>query len=257
MTNNKARAKRSAYFYINVLFVLFFFFLGGCFLLFAANGITGILLLPFLAANFFLVILFRKNRKDGTFRVPLIIVRIITILFAVIIFASPIIGVSFKNNKLFYPVKRAIFGYGIRSDSEWKKILPKHLPENCDEYFFRTEMSFPAQDYHPYAYLVMRCDKEQIKEYISEAKANGLEYINNEKTFGEYNFDNKTDIELYEQDINYHVTVISDYLSIPYHVFIWLSDEQKLELSTDAVVYKSGRFGCAFDESSGLCLFWA
>lgn len=257
MTNNKARAKRSVYFYINVLFVLFFFFLGGCFLLFAANGITGILLLPFLAANFFLVSLFRKNRKDGTFRVPLIIVRIITILFAVIIFVSPIIGVSFKNNKLFYPVKRAVFGYGVRSDSEWKKILPQHLPDNCDEYFFRTEMSVPAQDYHPYAYLVMRCDKEQIKEYISKAKANGLENIKNVKTFSEYNFDNKTDIELYEQDINYHVTVISDFLSIPYHVFIWLSDEQKLELSTDAVVYKSGRFGCAFDESSGLCLFWA
>ncbi|WP_028520487.1 hypothetical protein [Ruminococcus flavefaciens] len=256
MTNNKARAKRSVYFYINVLFVLFFF-LGGCFLLFAANGITAILLLPFLAANFFLVILFRKNRKDGTFRAPLIIVRIITILFAVIIFAAPILGVSFKNNKLFYPVKRAIFGYGIRSDIEWKKILPKHLPDNCDEYFFRTEMSFPAQDYHPYAYLIFRTDDQQIKEYIIEAENKGLEHIKNEKTFSEHIFENKTDIELYEQDIDYHVTVNSDYLSIPRHVFIWLSDEQKLELSTEAVVFVNGSYGCAFDESSGLCLFWS
>lgn len=256
MTKNKEKQKKTGFALLNAVIVAAFFLGGGIIFLLATIGITDMLFLPFVIVNAALGILYNIYKKNGTLKVPVIVCRVLAILMLIVLFGSPIIGVNFKDKKVMYPVKRAIFGYGVRVGDDWKKVLPDKLPKECDEYFFRTELCMVAQDYRPYAYLVIQCDEKYFQEYIDNAENHSFTKYENEKTFEDLLFESG----FVEEDLNNRYIadpVKEKYLNIPGHVLTWLSDEQILELSTETEVYLLDSFGCAFDKKSGLMIFWA
>jgi hypothetical protein len=256
MTKHKEKQKKTGFALLNSVLIAAFFLGGGIIFLLATVGITEMLFLPFFIVNAALGILYGIYRKNGAMKVPVIICRVLAIVMVIVLFGSPIIGANFKDNKVMYPVKRAIFGYGVRAGDDWKKVLPDKLPAECDEYFFRTELCMLAQDYHPYAYLVFRCDEKYFREYINNAEDHGFTKYENEKPFEDFLFESG----YAEEDLNDRCiadSVKGKYLNIPGHVLMWLSDEQILELSTETEVYLLGSFGCAFDKESGLMIFWS
>lgn len=240
---------------LNEVLVLLYFFGGGLLFSFLAAGITEKLCLPIIAANIVLVIMYKISLKTGRLKVPLNILRCIIILMLAVVFVSPFIGLGFSKNKAFYPVKRAVFGYGVRGGRNMDIFLPKRLPDECDRYYFCTQLLFPAQDYSPHACLVVSCDRGSIREYADTAVKNGFEKEQRDCTFEEYLQEKNIKTDELSNDPELKVRVMHDYLNLPYYVFD--SDSRGLTSDTEVYYCKASGSGCALDENSGIMIFWS
>ena len=257
MTNITQKQKKTGFALLNSVLAAAFFFGGGIIFLIATIGISGALFFPSVIVNIILAILYKNYKKTGRFRLPVIICRVTAILMVIVIFGSPIIGMSFSETPFMYKAKRAVFGYGVRSGENMDTFLPKDIPDNCDNYYFRTQLCFVAQDYHPNAYLAFHCDDSCFPEYMAAAERIGEKY-ENKLTFEQF-ISEKCNLESIEGlDVVQKAFVIGRYHNIPSHVISMLKDEHRNMLTPSAEVYNnfcSG--GCIFDRTTGLMIFWA
>lgn len=256
MTNITPKQKKTGFALLNSVLAVSFFF-GGIIFLIATIGITAMLLLPFIIVNAALAVFYGIYRKNGAMKVPVIFCRVTAILMVIVIFGSPIIGMSFSETPFMYKAKRAIFGYGVRSGANMDTFLPKDIPDNCDNYYFRTQLCFVAQDYHHNAYLAFHCDDSCFPEYMAAAERIGEKYVN-KLTFEQF-ISEKCNLESIEGlDVEQKAFVIGRYHNIPPHVISMLKDEHRNMLTPSAEVYNNfGPGGCVFDRTTGLMIFWA
>ena len=174
----------------------------------------------------------------------------------IVIFGSPIIGMSFSETPFMYKAKRAVFGYGVRSGANMDTFLPKDIPDNCDNYYFRTQPCFVAQDYHPNAYLAYHCDDSCFPEYMAVAGRIGEKH-EKELTFEQFLSESRIG-SIEEWDGKQKSLVIGHYHNIPPHVISMLKDEHRNMLTPSSEVYNNfGSGGCIFDRTTGLMVFWA
>ncbi|MCI5816040.1 hypothetical protein [Ruminococcus sp.] len=108
--------------------------------------------------------LVKKYNKGG----KLLIAARVLAVFALCLFYAPLLMISgFTRNQLLYPVKRAVYIHGVYGDNGayYAQLLPETLPEACSDYSFRTQGSFPAQDYHPSSFLTFYTDTATLEAY--------------------------------------------------------------------------------------------
>ena len=256
MTNINQKQKKTGFALLNSVLAYVFIFGGGMIFVIATIGISGALFFPSVIVNVILAILYNNYKKNGHFRLPVIIFRVTAILMVIVIFGSPIIGMSFSETPFMYKAKRAVFGYGVRSGENMDTFLPKDIPDNCDNYYFRTQLCFVAQDYHPNAYLAFHCDDSCFPEYMAVAERIGEKY-EKELTFEQFLSESRIG-SIEEWDGEQKALVIGHYYNIPPHVISMLKDEHRNMLTPSAEVYNNfGSGGCIFDRTTGLMVFWA
>jgi hypothetical protein len=241
----------------NAIFILWLFF-GGPLLFILTVGLSLYLLFINLAVNLVLVIFYKIYQKNGKCRTPLIITRIIAIVLVFISISIPFIPASCCYTKQMYPIQRFTYVHGVRQSAN--EILPKKLPQNISDYYFRTQLNFPAQDYSPYSYLSFYTDKDSIAELEEKCKKKGGYTTEAEMTYSEY----IADLEFTESELNDKELMLSykskylESLKFSLYVFDHLNKEKQNELDENLVVYrfKNKRHGYAFDYDSGLVVVW-
>ena len=246
----KEKKKMSGFGLLNAILVIGFFFLGGILLVLSTAGITSILIIPSIIVNALLAFFYERYKQNGTMKVPMIVSRCIAVLMFVIVFGSPFIGGGFTYTPSMYSMKRTVFVYGVRPSAS--AVLPRKLPKNVSEYFFRTGLQVPAQDYHPYADLVFRCDGNSLSEYGENAEINGLEKHSPETTLKEY-LGEDDNIMNDEVQLSY---LLAKYTDVPKDLLYHLECEDMLRFAENAEVYRSSGAGCAFDRTTGYVIIW-
>ncbi|MDE5583866.1 MAG: hypothetical protein K2J08_09190 [Ruminococcus sp.] len=222
---------------INVLIML-----GGIFFLMYTSGITTVLFEIGLPVNILLVLFYKIFKKYGRFRKTVIVLRVTAIIIFALGILAPITLMNFKHTKLMYPVKRFCYAYGVYTNFN-NYILPESMPKKCDDYLFFTQGSFPAQDYHPSAYLAFHTDSETLKKY--EEHFNSVE--NAECHTAHMPEENQFTGELMKCPEE-----------LPTHVFQRLEPEHIHDFEK-AIIYKVPSYygkGCMLDYDSGLAVFW-
>ena len=223
----------------------FLLFLGIMFFV-CASAITFMLFFIGFWVNFVLTLIYRVYKKDGRFRKAVIILRSVAVTILLLGILAPLTLMNFRNTKLMYPVKRFCYGYGVYSTNFNNNILPSFLPKKCDDYMFITQGSFPAQDYHPSAYLAFHTNTETLKKY-------------------EEHFSSLNDAELkitHMPDKEKYVAYDDSWLKrpeeLPQHVFQRLEPEHIHNFAM-AIIYIVPAYynkGCMLDYNSGLAVFW-
>ena len=255
-TDTQAEKKITGFKILNYLILLAFFICGGPFLLAATLGITAIFIIPHILSTVLCPLFYEHFKKNGTKKTPLTICRLVSVLTFVIIYISPIIGAGFTNSRGMYLPKRQVFVYGVRTSAN--DVLPHKLPKNISEYYFRTGLQMPAQDYHPYADLLFRCGTESIDGLISEVENRGM------KKTAEGSPEGFKD--LFDGDEEYEKQIMSDkdslvsvtckYLDIPNAALYQLDTDSIRHFAEHGVSYGSGFQGCAFDREAGYAVYW-
>ncbi len=234
------------------------FFLGGLFFFIPVTGLLEYIIPIFLVLSFITIILNKIYIKKGICRLPMIISFIITVIFMCVSISTPIICFTFENTKLMYPIKKAIFAYGVRVHSEATMArFPEKLPKNTEDYRFITEGCFPAQDYSPHAYLYFRTDNETIAQLEKEK---GGQVTECEMSFEEFleSYKQKSTANNYSESI---IDIKRQYLQtkgFPPIAFQFMSDDMQEQVDEDLIVYNfsSSSYGYAFDYDNGIVVVW-
>ena len=241
------------------IIVISLFFLGGFLFFFPVAGLLKYIIPIFLVLSFITIILNVIYRKTGICRLPMIISFIITVIFMCVSISTPIICITFENTKLMYPIKKAIFAYGVRVHSEATMArFPEKLPKNTEDYLFRTEGCLPAQDYSPHAYLYFRTDNEIIAQLEKECKEKGGQVTEPEMSYEEFLESRKPQ----NTATNYKESIIDikrQYLKtkgFPLIAFQFMSDDMQKQVDEDLIVYNFSGYIYAFDYDSGLVVVW-
>lgn len=162
---------------------LLMFIFGGAWLLMAGHEVTFMpsfygWMLYFIGA----IILGKKAREKGVIHTVMNIIRTagIALILSGIMLAVILLG--FEKVPLLYPVKRYIFTNGVRNIED--ELLPRSMPPLTQKggYYFRTEGSFPAQDYRPYAYLFIYTDEPALKNY-EQMMSQNISYTKTDAVF--------------------------------------------------------------------------
>ena len=260
-TNENKKLKKPTLFLILFL-ISNVIFPGWSFLLLLLPLVTLGVALPFgfiaFISTVFAIDFHDKYKNRGKCKKRFIVSTIISISCTVIVFASPFIGIKFEETKIMYPLKRAVYVMGVRSSAN--EILPKKLPQNINDYYFRTQLNFPVKDYSPYSYLSFYTDKDSIAKLEEKCKKKGGYTTEAEMTYSEY----IADLEFTESELNDKELMLSykceylESLKFPKHVFWQLSDKKQDKLDETLVVYNfdNSRHGYAFDYDSGLVVVW-
>lgn len=152
---------------------------GGMFWLISTSGISFPLFLYGIAIYVLgCVIFYIKSQHNLVCKRILIAIRIIGISMILIAYSCPLICINFEGSSIMYPVKRFIYTHGVKDDSDG--ILPIFLYGDISDYYFRTEGSFPVQDYTSFAYLAFHTSEENLKKYEEKLRENpNYEYSKN------------------------------------------------------------------------------
>ena len=232
------------------------FFLGGFLFFFPVAGLLKYIIPVFLVLSFITIILNVIYVKKGICRLPMIISFIITVIFMCVSISTPIICITFENTKLMYPIKKAIFAYGVRVHSEATMArLPEKLPKNTKDYLFRTVCCSPAQG----AYLYFRTDAETITQLEKECKEKGGQVTECEMSFEEFleSYKQKSTANNYSESI---IDIKRQYLQtkgFPPIAFQFMSDDMQEQVDEDLIVYNfNSSYGYAFDYDSGIVVVW-
>lgn len=210
-----------------------------------AIGIEAILFMIGLIVNFTLALLYEKYMLYGRFRKTVIVLRVIAVIVLASVILAPVILLNFSETKFLYPVKRFCYSYGVYSSFD-NSILPSFLPKKCDDYMFITQGCFPAQDYHPSAYLIFHTDAETLKEY--EDYFSSLDNA-------ELQITQMPDKDKYTDSDGILRKCPS---ALPLHVFGRLEPEH-IHNFENAIIYTVHSYygkGCMLDYDSGLAVFW-
>ncbi len=199
-----------------------------------------------------LPLLFEHHISTGKSKKALVIVRSAVIVLFASLYVVPIICIGFNNTKLLYSTKKRIFSSEKCSD------FPDKLPENCNDYIFRTEPQALAQDYRPCAFLAFHSDTDTMKQMENDISAKGgvvSDYSLSLEEFVEERFSYKSEIE--KEQIGTPEKYMYSYLEqkgLPIYVHSWL-ERNTLNIDMEnAVIYKNK--GCLFNYETGLVVFW-
>lgn len=249
---------------LNKIIVILYVFTGfGIFLTFTVIRIWKYLIIPFIALNAALAVLYKKNKEYGIHKKALIRVRIITILFTLLCISLPFVCISFENVRIMYQAKKIVFCYGVRAESSWNmKKFPNFLPKKCEDYYFETDCCIHAPDSSTEVYLSFYTDTESLKKlekecinknrYNSESEMNYDEYIASLNLTDEQ----KSDPEYMNYMLHSYLREIKGMYG---GVFQRLDDKKISELDENTVIYTyflSDGHGYAFDYDSGLFIMW-
>ncbi|MBQ8961024.1 MAG: hypothetical protein IJ071_07390 [Ruminococcus sp.] len=191
-------------------------------------------------------VFYRIYRKSDKCRIALWAARISFVLIAAIYAALPYIGTHFEYDKNFYVPKKLIYTYGVYSPPYTiVEMLPQHLPDDCREYKFITQLGSIAQDAHPSVYLMFYTDSDTIREY--EEFFGELPNCVRSDEIGEHDYGKYTGKYVYPKDF-------------PVHALSWLDDtyEEEFRDMRNAAVYRKTDYGigCLIDYDSGLVVYW-
>lgn len=221
----------------------FFLLMGGIWLV-CTLTISLTMIFIEIVVNFVLVSVYEKYFLYGRFRKTVITMRVIAVTALIAAIVSPIMVMKFDKTKLLYPVKRFCYSYGVYGGNK-NKVLPLFLPKKCNNYMFITQGSFPAQDYHPSAYLAFHTDSETLKEY-----ENHFDLLDS----AEHKVTHMPDKENYINDDSW----LKCPEELPRHVFQRLEHEH-IHNFEKAIIYVVPSYynkGCMLDYDSGLAVFW-
>lgn len=241
---NSTDTKHSTLSSINVLIVFMAMPFGLMFVMYT-SGIANILIEVGFWVNIVLVLFYKIYKKYGRFRKTVILLRTTAIIIFVSGLLAPVMLMKFDKNKIVYPVKRFCYSYGNYGVID-NNILPSFLPKKCDDYMFITQGSFPAQDYHPSAYLAFHTDSGTLKKY-----ENHFDSLNN----AELKVTHMPDKEDYMNNDDLRLKCPEE---LPMHVFQRLKTEHIHDFEK-AIIYTVPAYygkGCMLDYNSGLAVFW-
>ena len=240
------------------LSLLSFVLLGGAFLLILTFGISFPLFtfgiaVYILGCNF----LYIRSRYNFVYKRILNAIRIIGIAMILIAYGCPLICINFEGSSIMYPVKKFIYTHGVKSCSDG--ILPVFLYGDISDYYFRTEGSFPAQDYTPFAYLAFHTSEENLKKYEEKLRENpDYEYSKNVSLNEE---EYQAELEKYEEKYKWEAGCPQ---KMPQHVYQRLYESAGITDNLDnSVLYvvkntkasKSYK-GALINYETGLIVIW-
>ncbi len=133
------------------------------------SAISGMLFFIWLIACLLLGVIYKLVQKYQRGKRVLYAARGIAICTIVAYYLPMLLLMGFSNTKLLYTVKRADYTYGVYGPNApyYARLLPAKLPEQCEDYSFRTQGSMVAQDYHPSSFLMFRTDCETLDAYAA------------------------------------------------------------------------------------------
>lgn len=138
----------------------------GCFFWIAALGLTVPLFLIAAGVNLLLGGVSKLVRRFQKGRGFLYVLRGIAVLTVIVFVLVPVTVMNFERTPLLYPAKRFVFTRGVQSKELYREMLPEHLPENCTDYYFRTQGQAITQDYVPSCYLVLHTDPASLEQFL-------------------------------------------------------------------------------------------
>lgn len=256
-SKQKKRISSTADTIIQTIYILMFF-IGGCFFIAWTAGISFALSVAGFLIYFFGVLIFFSSAAKSIIAKRLLWISRITGLFLMILaYCAPIICINFKTQSFMYPVKRFVYVYGVKPAA--KDILPVFLSESPEDYYFRTEGSFPAQDYRPYSYLIFHTSEQALAEYENKLSQNS-EYT---KKMIQPKSDEEYDelVKKYSEEDTYMAYCPEE---LPRHVYNWLVKGAGItENLNNAVIYGHNSnsdwnlySGALLNYETGLIVIW-
>lgn len=223
---------------------------------------------PFYSVIFFenlLIVVFYLNyRESGKLKLPLNILRVVTVLTIAVSLIPTAILIKFTDNKEMYSVKRQIFTNGVRYEGGKETTLerfPEQLPENIEDYFFHTDINKIAPDYVDMAFLSFRTDKVAIEQFEAECKKKGYKSTDLNKEFEKYVNEEKEKIKYLDDKESMFYLKKDFYIKqgLTYDTFKYLDAEIQAEILGNTVLYTCESeipHGYAFNYDSGLVIIW-
>ena len=132
-------------------------------------GISTNLLLFMAVCTLALGAVYKIVNKLGKGRKILTVARCIAVFSIILYYAPTVMLLGFQEIKPLYGLKRWVYLNGNFSEPEkyYGMLLPKELPRDCRDYYFWTQGSVIAQDYHPSSVLMFHTDKAAIDSYAA------------------------------------------------------------------------------------------
>lgn len=210
----------------------------------------------------------KKSAEDIRFRKYVIISRIISIITAAMLILPTVMSIGFNSNKSCYGLKLFVFSCGAENIRQNRtQALPKKLPRNCEDYYFRLSHGL-RNDFEinaASAIVKFSTDKDTMAAYEAEFIEKGYK-----QPFPDFAFEDfLRKKEMKEEEILEYYEHISqamtDYLcydkGVPWHVGEELRNKT-VDLSHDVIVYDFSEklgfsSGCLLDYDSGIVIFWA
>ena len=229
---------------------------------------TSNIVAPFYSVIFFenllIVIFYLIYRESGKLKLPLNILRVVTVLTIAVSLIPTAILIKFTDNKEMYSVKRQIFTNGVRYEGGRETTLerfPEQLPENIEDYFFHTDINKIAPDYVDMAFLSFRTDRAAIEQFEAECKKNGYKSTDLNKEFEKYVDKEKENIKYLDDKESMFYLKKDFYIKqgLTYDTFDYLDEEIQAEIPGNTVLYTcEGKVphGYAFNYDSGLVIIW-
>ncbi|MBR6581837.1 MAG: hypothetical protein IKK66_11130 [Ruminococcus sp.] len=223
---------------------------------------------PFYSAIFFenlLIVVFYLNyRESGKLKLPLNILRVVTVLTIAVSLIPTAILMKFTDKKEMYSAKRQIFTNGVRYEGGRETTLerfPEQLPENIEDYFFHTDINKIAPDYVDMAFLSFRTDRAAVEQFEAECKKKGYKSTDLNKAFEKYVHEEKENIEYLDDKeiISYLKQEFYIDQGLTYDTFEYLDAEIQAEILGNTVLYTCESeipHGYAFNYDSGLVIIW-
>lgn len=133
------------------------------------SAVSGKLFLIAVCSSLLLGVVYRQVKKHEKGRGLLYIARIVAIGSCIAFYLPMIVLTNFTHTKILYPLKRLDYSYGVFGSNAdyYLRLLPKRLPEKCEDYSYRTQGSMPAQDYHPSSRLKFYTDNDTLEVYAA------------------------------------------------------------------------------------------
>lgn len=255
MAETAKKKTANGFILLNILVVIIIIVTGSQIRLLGTAGITAVFIVPFIVSTMLCPRCYKQFKENGTKRVPLRICRCVSVLTLLIMYISPIIGAGFTDSKAMYIPKRDVFVFGVRSSAA--NVLPRKLPKDASEYYFRTGLQTLAQNSHPYADLLFRCGTESIDSLISEAESRGMTKMSegSPEGFSDFFGDEESEKEMTSQKEGL-IWSTCKYLNIPNVTLDKLDNESIRHMAEHGICYGSGSQGCAFDRETGYAVYW-
>ncbi len=223
---------------------------------------------PFYSVIFFenllIVVFYLVYRESGKLKLPLNILRVVTVLTIAVSLIPTATLMKFSDNKEMYSVKRQIFTNGVRYEGGRETTLerfPEQLPENIEDYFFHTDINKIAPDYVDMAFLSFRTDRAVIEQFEAECKKKGYKSTDLNKEFEKYLHKEKENIEYLDDKESMFYLKKDFYIKqgLTYDTFEYLDAEIQAEILGNTVLYTCESeipHGYAFNYDSGLVIIW-
>lgn len=184
--------------------------------------------------------------------------RILAVCMLTALLLSPVVCRGFEREPRLYEVKRFIFTHGVRNPESSKYVMPYHLPDKHDDYWFRTESGAIAQDYTPFAFLFIRTDTETLRACEKKlAAVPDMEKKQNIRYTQE-------ELEAMPEDERLEWEYKAAYQNLPLFIYEMMTQGAKIQDDlSEAVVYMGGSggswhcgSGALINYETGLLIAW-